>query len=194
MATSSHYLFFDTETTGIPRNFKAPASDVDNWPRLVQLSWILMDEEGNRLHEGDYIIRPQGYTIPSAVSKIHGITTERALAEGHDIVEVLDLFSADLKQAQFVVGHNVQFDQNIVGAELIRLNRPNALARKKRLCTMLASVDLCAIPGRFGYKYPKLQELHQTLFGHGFEDAHNAHSDSEATQKCFWELRRRGEI
>ena len=33
-----NYLFFDTETTGLPRNYKAPSSDTRNWPRLVQLA------------------------------------------------------------------------------------------------------------------------------------------------------------
>jgi uncharacterized protein YprB with RNaseH-like and TPR domain len=28
------YLFFDTETTGLPGNWKAPVTDVNNWLRL----------------------------------------------------------------------------------------------------------------------------------------------------------------
>ena len=31
------YLFFDTETTGLPANWQAPMSDLENWPRLVQI-------------------------------------------------------------------------------------------------------------------------------------------------------------
>ena len=58
-------------------------------------------------------------------------------------------------------------------------------------CTMQASTDFCKIPshdGR-GYKYPKLQELYKKLFGEAFNDAHNAMSDIEATEKCFWVLK-----
>ena len=40
-------LFFDTETTGLPKKYDAPASNVDNWPRLIQLSWIICDENKN---------------------------------------------------------------------------------------------------------------------------------------------------
>ena len=29
------YLFLDTETADKPRNWKAPASDLDNWPRAL---------------------------------------------------------------------------------------------------------------------------------------------------------------
>lgn len=67
------YCFFDTETAGLPKNFSAPTTDVDNWPRLVQLSWILTDER-----KEVFIIRPDGFTIPEEASNVHGITTERA--------------------------------------------------------------------------------------------------------------------
>ena len=55
------YLFFDTETTGLPKNFKAPASDLDNWPRIVQIAWILSSQEKGRIESNDYIIKPEGY-------------------------------------------------------------------------------------------------------------------------------------
>jgi len=37
------FLIFDTETTGLPKNFNAPITDVDNWPRCVQIAWQLHD-------------------------------------------------------------------------------------------------------------------------------------------------------
>ena len=58
-------LFFDTETTGLPKNYKAPVTDLENWPRLVQLAYILQDYDGNTILKGDYIIKPNGFTIPS---------------------------------------------------------------------------------------------------------------------------------
>lgn len=53
-----YYLFFDTETTGLPRDYNAPSSDTDNWPRMVQLSWIMADGKGAEVATGNYIIRP----------------------------------------------------------------------------------------------------------------------------------------
>ena len=61
-----YYLFFDTETTGVPKNYKAPITDLDNWPRLVQLGWILCDEQGSELQTGNDIIKPNGFIIPEA--------------------------------------------------------------------------------------------------------------------------------
>lgn len=71
----TNYLFFDTETTGT-RNYKAPSTDTRNWPRLVQIAWILTDEEGNRTHEGNLIVKPDGFTIPADAVRVHGITTQ----------------------------------------------------------------------------------------------------------------------
>jgi DNA polymerase III epsilon subunit-like protein len=73
------YLFFDTETTGLPRNYKAPVTDLNNWPRLVQLAYIQYDRNDNKISGGDYIIKPNGFIIPEDVSRIHGITHERVV-------------------------------------------------------------------------------------------------------------------
>jgi DNA polymerase III epsilon subunit-like protein len=82
-----NYLFFDTETTGLPRNYKAPSSDTRNWPRLVQLAWILTDEEDNRIHTGNLIVNPDGFVIPTDATKVHRITTQRAKEEGVPLTE-----------------------------------------------------------------------------------------------------------
>ena len=188
---NTYYLFFDTETTGTPLNYKAPSSNTRNWPRLVQLGWILMTEDGEKVSKGNYIIKPDGFTIPVEASKIHKITTKMALELGYNLSYVIDKFLQDFNKAKYIVGHNIDFDKKIVGAELIRLSRPDIMDSKQAFCTMKSSTDFCKIPGYYGYKYPKLQELYHKLFGNDFEEAHNAASDIEATQQCFWELRRR---
>ena len=59
---------------------------------------------------------------------------------------------------------------------------------------MQSTTNFCAIDGPYGYKWPKLSELHYKLFRTGFEEAHNASVDITATAKCFWELKRLGKI
>ncbi len=189
---NTNYLFFDTETTGLPKDYDSPASDTANWPRMVQLSWILTDNQGNELSKGDYIIRPNGFEIPTGASDIHGITTERALAEGVPLDSAMSMFTDALKTAEYIVGHNVSFDIHVVGAEMIRLGLEDILSPMKAYCTMLSGTDYCKLPGMYGnYKWPKLQELHKKLFGYEFDGAHNSAADIEATCKCFWEMRRR---
>ena len=192
-------LFFDTETTGVPRNYRAPVSDSVNWPRLVQLAWMMVDKDGKVLKQTSVIIKPDGFSIPQDASAVHGITTERAQREGLPLSEVLEEFATDLSLAEQVVGHNIDFDQHIVGAELYRLGMDyNALMDKPCICTMKSSTDFCAIPNPNsyfgGYKWPSLQELYRKLFNRDFSDAHDALADITATKECFFALRNRGII
>lgn len=186
------YLFFDTETTGLPRNWKAPVSDLDNWPRLVQLAWLHYDIDGNRVGGNNYIIKPTGFTIPSEASRIHGISNDRAMTEGVELQGVLNDFQNLISQTNYLVAHNMSFDEKIVGAEFLRNNMANSLTAKTRICTMEKSTNYCKLEGPYGYKWPKLSELHYKLFGTGFEEAHNAAVDIHATAKCFWEMKKLG--
>ena len=188
------YLFFDTETTGLPKSWRAPVTDLNNWPRMIQLAYLLTDAEGNKLAGGDHIIKPVGFTIPEDAAKIHGISTERALKEGAGLLAVLLEFQAALGRAQYLIAHNISFDEKIMGAEFLRNNLPNVIPSKKQICTMSSSTEFCAIPGPYGNKWPKLAELHSKLFQADFEGAHNAAADIAATAKCFWELKKLGVI
>ncbi|MFI5294206.1 MAG: 3'-5' exonuclease [Thermodesulfovibrionales bacterium] len=187
------YLFFDTETTGLPRNWNAPVSDLGNWPRLVQIAWLLYDADGRKVLGQDYIIKPQGFTIPRDAARIHGITTEKAEKNGISLRSVLEDFSGSIGRARYLVAHNVRFDEKIVGAEFLREGVTDKLCQTKKICTMTATTHFCKLPGNYGdYKWPKLSELHFKLFNEEFAEAHNAVVDIEACAKCFWELRRRG--
>lgn len=188
------YLFFDTETTGLPRNWNAPVSDLNNWPRLVQLAWLNFDKDGCKISGSDYIIKPEGFTIPLDASNVHGISNDRALSEGVPLLKVLNDFQYIITQSSYLVAHNMSFDEKIVGAEFLRKNMPDIIATKNRICTMKESTDYCKLDGAYGYKWPKLSELHFKLFGTGFEEAHNAAVDIEATAKCFWEMKNLGII
>ena len=184
------YLFFDTETTGIPRNYKAAVSDLQNWPRLVQLAWLLIDDEAHEVASAEYIARPVGFTIPVDAARIHGITTEIAAAKGVDIGTILDAVMPDIGKVSVLVAHNMSFDEKILGAELLRAGLPNVVESRKRQCTMQGATDYCRLPGQYGYKWPTLQELHTKLFKEPFEGAHRALVDVRACARCYFELRR----
>ncbi len=185
-------LFFDTETTGIPRNYRAAVTDLDNWPRMVQIAWQQIDASGRTCSSGTYIIRPVGYTIPDDAARVHGITTARALREGHPLDEVLAGFAKAVASSYFLVAHNIDFDEKIVGAELLREQSTCRLEDLTKVCTMKASTNYCNLPGRYGPKWPTLTELHQKLFGCAPTETHDAAADIEATIRCFWEMIRLG--
>jgi len=188
------YLIFDTETTGLPKRYNAPVSDSDNWPRCIQIAWQLHDANGKLLEHQDYLVKPEGFNIPFDAEKIHGISTELAIAEGVPLKEVAEKFQEALSKTKFIVGQNVDFDVNIMGAEFFRLGIENPLPKLPVLDTCTeTTAQLCQIPGGRGgkFKLPTLTELHEFLFSEPFAEAHNATADVEATTRCFLELIRR---
>ncbi len=190
------YLIFDTETTGLPKRWDAPITDTDNWPRCIQIAWQLHDGMGNCIESEDYLVRPEGFNIPYDAEKIHGISTELAQEQGVPLAEVLEKFNTALGKTKFVVGQNVKFDLNIMGAEFVREAVANPLEELPVLDTCTEhTAGLCKIPGGRGgkFKLPTLTELHEFLFNVPFSEAHNATADVEATTRCFLELVRLGE-
>ncbi|WP_339629304.1 DNA polymerase III subunit alpha [uncultured Maribacter sp.] len=188
------YLIFDTETTGLPKNWNAPFTDTDNWPRCIQIAWQLHDDMGKLIEHQDYLVKPDGYTIPFDAEQIHGISTELAEQKGIPLAEVLEKFNIAMSKTKFIVGQNVKFDLNIMGAEFHRLSVENPLQELPVLDTCTEyTAKLCQIPGGRGgkFKLPTLTELHQYLFGEPFGEAHNATADVEATTRCFLELVRK---
>ena len=200
-------FFFDTETTGLPRDWEAPSSDVTNWPRIVQISWIVSNVRGQIISRQNYIVKPEGFSIPPELAKVHGITTERALKEGEKLNNILDYFLRDLQQVSYIVGHNISFDKNVVAAEIYRKGSEklldeividkyvDMLETKPTICTMLSSTNFCRI-SRYNneYKWPKLSELYYKLFNKELVDAHDSSVDVQATFDCFWKLKELGVI
>jgi len=189
------YLFFDTETTGLPKNYQAPLDDFLNWPRLVQIAWSLYDGDGHHWESHSFIIKPEGFTIPEEAARIHRITQERALKEGVPLAGALEHFLRDVKSASHLVAHNIDFDEKIVGSEFLRGKFENPIPAASRICTMKSSVAFCQIPnGRGGYKWPNLTELYTKLFQTGFPEAHDAAVDVKACAECFFALKRKGAL
>lgn len=189
-------IFFDTETTGLAKSDSASYTDIDNWPRLVQIAWIVCDEKQKIISKGDYIVKPCGYVIPKSSSKVHGITHDNALVHGILIEDVLSKFLKAIKNVDAIVGHNIDFDINVIKCEMYRLSLPTYyLNNPIKIDTMITGTEVCKIRNnRYGYRYPKLSELYSKLFSKTFENAHNAYADIDATFKIFWELVNRGYI
>lgn len=176
------YVVFDCETTGLP-------SGRSN-PHLVQLAWSVHGPDGKPIDERNYIVKPSGYSIPEASTRIHGITDQQARKDGVPLSHVIDNFLlATDSEGVRLVAHNINFDTRVIEAEIEHVGLKSKLNDRPGYCTMRSTVDLCKIPRRGGgYKWPSLQELHLHLFGQHFQGGHNAIQDVRATARCFIEL------
>ena len=189
------FLIFDTETTGLPKNYNAPLTDFDNWPRLVQLAWQLHDDKGRLIENYSLLVKPDGFVIPIDAKMVHGISTEHATKYGLPLHEVLDQFLASAQKARYFVGHNIDFDLCVVGSEFLRDRGSNPLLAWPRVDTCTEkTAEYCKLPGGKGgrFKLPRLNEIHEILFGSKFAEAHNASADVQATARVFLELVRIG--
>ena len=184
------YLFFDTETTGLLPTCNDPINNALRFPRIVQLSWDFCDVEK------DYIIKPDGWVIPEAASRVHGITTAKAKEVGIPIKQALTEFLTDFVRSAKIIAHNAEFDISIIISEITRLYGIAEGTRYQRyfqqapiVDTMLSTIDFVEATfadGSVG-KYPKLEELFHKLFKETFP-AHNAIEDVRALKSCYWEL------
>lgn len=183
------YLFFDTETTGLPKNYNLSHEELDNWPRVVQIAWVLSNGRQEILEERSFIIKPDGFSIPPASSAVHGIDDAKANALGIPLFEALSVFNKSLQNSDLtLVAHNIHFDVHVLGAEFIRADIKSNFLELPQICTMKSSIEFCGLPNR---KFPKLAELHRQLFGVDFADAHDALVDVLACQRCFFEMKAR---
>lgn len=111
-------LFYDTETTGLPL-FNEPSED-PRQPHIAQLAACLVDLDSRKtIASLDVIVKPDGWIIPDDVAKVHGITTEHALAVGMPEALAVELL-LELWRKRLRIAHNETFDARIVRIALMR--------------------------------------------------------------------------
>jgi DNA polymerase III epsilon subunit-like protein len=194
-------LFLDVETDGLPKSYKAlpsivkgKAQNVENWPRVMQLAFVVMSGPDQVIHTMNrLILPPDGGFAPVTDNFVRSHSEDECREKGVPITEALDELAHWALQADEVVAHNMSFDRPVLQAEFIRAGMAPKITGEF-ICTMFCSIDVCKIPGQLDYKWPKLTELHTHLFGEGFEGAHDGLADVQACARCFWKLREMGRV
>ena len=130
------YVIFDSSANGKPQSYKAPLDDLFNWPRLLHLSWILLDEDLKPVHDYDCLIAPQGFTPKADAYTQHHIDIEKVKERGVSVTEALEKFNEDVRAAEYVFAHNLNYNEGIVGSEFYRASRPSPLIAADKYCLM----------------------------------------------------------
>ncbi|MCS5713091.1 exonuclease domain-containing protein [Herbiconiux sp. CPCC 205716] len=112
-AWASRLAVFDLETTGI---------DVDT-SRVVTANVTLLDDSGAPALRRDWLADP-GVEIPEQATAVHGVTTQRARAEGRPAAEVVGEIVAALRAAfddgYSLVVYNAPYDLTLLHRESLR--------------------------------------------------------------------------
>ena len=202
-------VVFDTETTGLPKSKIISPDTLNQWPHIVQFSFVIYDTELNDIVVAiDNIVKltDTGIVISEDSIKLHGITHEISQTKGVKLSKLLHMFCNYLKNVDVLVGHNVSFDINLVKIEILRLIYSSHISDDKIIkyknnlhvltnftnvyCTMQNAIELCGIKltDKFGKEYnkfPKLMELHQKLFNSVPNNLHNSFNDILITLRCY---------
>ncbi|WP_345953183.1 3'-5' exonuclease [Mucilaginibacter sp. PAMB04168] len=189
---TNYLLFVDVETSGLPVNWHLPYSAEGNWPSAVQVSWLVYTPDGQEVkRETHYILNTDFFITPRAM-EIHGINPGILAVKGKLRNQVMEMLADDLNKYQpLVVGHFVQLDYHVLGADFYRAGIDNPLPQLPLFCTMLATTQFIWNP------MPQsllLGDLYAYLFYKPMQNQHNALNDAEATAQCFFELMHRGEM
>ena len=180
-------LHIDTETDGL--NVNGVPSDDPRQPNMISLTAVLDDADGNTLKTMNTLIKPARPILPE-LTAIHGITTERAEAEGITLFEAMNRFADIARQCDIMSAFNFFFDFKMVKIGCARMvnGGDDQLRRmfetKQSICTMDAARKHLKA-GRF----ISLQDAHTRLFGAPFEGAHQSLADCHAHRRVFYHLR-----
>ncbi|MDH3005107.1 MAG: PHP domain-containing protein, partial [Candidatus Shikimatogenerans sp. JK-2022] len=178
------FLFFDTETTGLPKNNIFKKKYIYNWPRLIQISWQMYNKFGTLINNNNYYVKPKKkYKINTI--KIHGITNKFLNIYGINIKKIFKKFLIVLKKSNIIIGHNINYDINILISEFFRYKNYNSiqiLLKKKKIDTQKILI----------YNYNKwitLEKLYNILYNIKYKyKLHNAYIDISITILCFLKL------
>lgn len=187
-------VILDTETTGLPKDRWTSALQApNNWPDIVSVAWSVF-ENGEKINSRYSLIIPEAWDIPAESTKIHGITYDKATKHGSLLTDILWDLAEDLKAADAVVAHNLEFDRNVLfNAYYWRMEwNPNSFWPPTEFCTMKAAEPELKLPLTYQsqkkkYKSPNLGELYKATFGQAPpEGAHNSQRDVEVLSDIFW--------
>jgi len=181
---------YDTETTWF---INKKETNLDLQPNIIQFAWILgelKNWEFKEIKRINQIINPKK-PIPFASSQVHHLY-DIDVKDAPHIEDVIDEILTYINEPDIIVGHNIEYDEDMVKLELRRLDMEYRYQPKQVICTMNESTNFCKLPKKMAsspwYKRPKLWELHKKLFWEYFIWAHDAMTDVEATLRSFLEL------
>lgn len=182
-------LIFDLETTGLPLKRKSSYKCLKTYDtsRIVSIAWNLYDTQlKESISKNYYIIKPLNFEIPEVSTKIHGITTEKALEEGVLLPSVIDIIEQDIAKCDTIVAHNIYFDLNVFRSELYRMRKDELISetfKKSLFCTMLQSRKQGLVK-----RFTKLGDIYKLLFNEEIENCHDAYYDTQNCAKIYQRL------
>jgi len=180
MQLTMAFIALDTETTGIPTSRAKPTTkNLHHYDscRMVSIAIVEYNCYGKEVDSWHKIIYPDNFKVDA--THIHGITQEQAEKEGTHFLDVYYMLVGLLYMCPDVVGHNLQFDLNVIRAEMFRRGLDDGIMDSiNPNCTLKLYRQIFLKP-------IKLEALYRGLFGKELDGAHDALNDARAAGEVF---------
>ena len=180
-------LFLKIETNGLPKG-KVKEVKKDNlncWPKVISIYYKIghYNKETKKIDiiYSCYSIVKVDFAINKYAQRVHQITDEMIQNEGIEIKSILNQLNNDIQKynIQFIIGHNINFDYNIIHSEFFK----NEIEFKNENMKLIDTINF-----NHDYEYPKLEELFEKLYGRKFKKSHPRKSLINIVIKCFEKL------
>lgn len=179
-------LFLDVETNGFG-TFRPPTQ------RIVQIGYIFGNKAVSKFVNDVEKVNPK---VP------HPYDVQFLNQNGENFREIISQLYDDMKECTHIVAHNYDFDAGCLINELLIRSRDNdgsdknlyaniisEINKKKHVDTMKSTTNICKLPGNYGYKWPKLEELYVFCFSKSPDGSlHDALTDCVVMKDCFEHL------
>jgi DNA polymerase III epsilon subunit-like protein len=174
------FISIDTETTGLPTSRAKPTTkNISHYDscRMISIAVVEFNSLGKEVDSWHAIIRPDNFKVDA--THIHGITQEHAEKEGRPFMDIYYILAGLLYLCPDVVGHNLQFDLNVIKSEFIRCGLDDGLMDSiNPICTLKLYRQIFLKP-------IKLVALYKGLFNKELEGAHDALNDARAAGEAY---------
>ncbi|MEZ4911484.1 MAG: hypothetical protein R2774_11570 [Saprospiraceae bacterium] len=189
------YLIFDVSPIAKAINYKASFTDVNAWPRLAHISWIVLGEDLKPIEDFDSVVVDDRINYDGDLKKNLHLDDDDIKRKGAPLEEILKTFNTSCSKVQYVFSHNLNYNQNILAAEYLRQMISLELFKVDRYCLMQEGTHYAKLPARGGgYKWPSLPELHAACFKTAYAPVNNARADVIAATRCFIKLMKTGTL
>jgi len=190
------FLFFDTETTGLP-DYNKDLVDPSQ-PHVLQLALLLADEGGKEILTFKTPIIPEGFEIderdrddngrPTAYS-FNKLGGEMLTRYGISMKTALNMFRLFESKATVKIAHNYRFDGFLMKSAHARQKMDPINPPIDKFCTMKA---IQALAADLKPKSVSLASCYEHCTGKTIENAHDALADVRACKEVFFWLLNKG--
>jgi len=177
------YFALDTETTGLPTSRSKPTpANISHYDecRMLSLAIVEFSDDHKESAAHHFLIKPDGFEVKA--THVHGITQEKAEQDGLPFEEIYNFFSGIIflsGETCTIVGHNLDFDLNVIRSEFIRHEKDlNLLDRVNPVCTLKLYRKVFLKPIKLGV-------LYKNLFNKELDGAHDALVDARAAGEVY---------